>query len=107
MCLTVSFTAACAHRSSTQEIQTVSATAANLKIPVPSLVREPCEAAELPPGPKLDEADYQVFGARQTGRLETCEEKRALGVSAMDLHNEYVERLVSDLRPRPWWRFWR
>jgi hypothetical protein len=84
----------------------VSATAANLKIPVPPLAREPCDAAELPAGPKPGEVDYQVFGVRQTGRLEMCEEKRALGVSAMDLHNAYVDRLVNDLRPRPWWRFW-
>ncbi len=44
-----------------------------------------------------------MFGARQTAKLEICEAKRALGVDAMDLHNAYVDRLVSDLRPPTFW----
>jgi hypothetical protein len=75
-------------------------------VPVPALVREPCAAAELPTG-KPDEQDYQVFGIRQTGMLEKCEDRRALGVEAMDLHNAYVDRLVSDLKPHHWWQVWK
>lgn len=69
---------------------------------VPGLVREPCEAASLPPA-KASEVDYQVFGVRQTAKLEKCDDKRALGVQAMDLHNAYVDRLVDTLRPTTLW----
>lgn len=83
-------------------MQTVAASAASLKVAVPPLVREPCEGAQLPPR-KASEADLQVFGVRQTGKLEKCEDKRALGVEAMDLHNTYVDRLVTELRPPTFW----
>lgn len=83
-------------------MQAVAASAASLKVAVPPLVREPCEGAPLPPR-KASEADYQVFGVRQTGKLEKCDDKRALGVQAMDLHNAYVDRLVTDLRPPTFW----
>jgi hypothetical protein len=88
-------------------VQTVAASAASLKVVVPATVREPCAGAELPPPPHPAVRDYQVFGARQTSRLEMCDQKRALGVEAMDLHNTYVDRLVGDLSPKPWWKFWR
>lgn len=70
---------------------------------VPGLARERCAAAELPAPPNPDEADYQVFGVRQTAALEKCDYKRALGVAAMDLHNAYVDRLVAELRPPTLW----
>ena len=102
MCLIASSFAGCASRSSTREVQTVAASAASLKVSVPPLVRERCEGAELPP-PRAGETDYQVFGVRQTGKLEKCDDKRALGVAAMDLHNTYVERLVDAVRPPTFW----
>lgn len=73
---------------------------------MPPSVRTPCAGTPLPAGPKPGEADYQVFGLRQTLKVEQCDGKRALGVEAMDLHNRYVDRLVDDLAPRPWWKFW-
>jgi len=84
-------------------VQTVAATAASLKVEVPPTVREKCVGAELPPPPKPSEKDYQVFGARQTTKLELCEGKRALAVDAMDLHNTYVDRLVDAVRPPTFW----
>ena len=103
-CLMTSSLAACATRSSTREVQTVAASAASLKTDVPQLAREKCEGAELPPRVKAGEADYQIFGMRQTAKLEQCEFKRALGVEASDLHNQYVEKLVQTLSPKPWWQ---
>lgn len=41
-----------------------------------------------------------MFGARQTARLEVCEGKRKLAVDALDLHNAYVDKLVSELAPK-------
>jgi hypothetical protein len=35
--------------------------------------------------------------------LEVCDQKRALGVQAADLHNAYVDRLVNTLRPPTFW----
>lgn len=99
LCLIASSIAACASPSSTREIQTVAASAASLKVAVPPLARERCEGAELPKGPAPGEVDYQVFGVRQTAKLEKCEDKRALGVAAADLHNAYVDRLAERLRP--------
>lgn len=101
--LIASFIWGCAARSSTREVLTVAATAANLKVVVPPLAREPCEGAELPPGPNPGEPEYQVFGVRQTGKLEKCDDKRALGVAAADLHNAYVDRLVKIVRPPTFW----
>lgn len=86
-----------------REVQTVAASAANLKIAVPPLAREACAPAELPAPPSPAEADYQVFGVRQTAALQTCNYKRAVGVAAMDLHNAYVDRLVDELRPPTLW----
>lgn len=88
-------------------MRTVAATAANLKVQVPAEARKPCEGAPLPTGPKPGEPEYQVFGIRQTTKLELCDGKRALAVEASDLHNQYVDRLVKDLKPRPWYQFWR
>lgn len=86
-----------------REVQTVAASAASLKVDVPPTVREPCAAAPLPRQPRPGEAEYQVFGVRQTTKLEQCEGKRALGVAAMDLHNAYVDRLLTELRPPTLW----
>jgi len=33
------------------------------------------------------------------GELEVCDHKRALAVQSADLHNHYVDRLVTELRP--------
>lgn len=85
-------------------MQTVAAEAAKLKVAVPALAREPCQAAPLPQGRSPGETDYQVFGIRQTTKLELCDGKRALGVEAADLHNRYVDQLVDELKPRSWWR---
>ena len=98
-----SFSGACAHRASTAQIQRVSATAASLKVVVPSLARESCLPAPMPPPPSPSEADYQVFGLQQTGALEVCDKKRALGVAAADLHNIYVDRLAERLEPPSLW----
>lgn len=102
--LTASSMAGCATRASTKEIQTVAASAANLKVEIPALAQERCEAAELPPAPSPGEADYQVFGLRQTAQLEKCDYKRAVGVAAMQIHNRYVDRLVEELRPPTLWQ---
>ena len=102
--LMLSFTGACATRSSTKEVRTVAATAASLTVVIPDTVKEPCVGAELPPPPKPSEKDYQVFGARQTAKLELCEGKRALAVDTMELHNRYVDSLQQKLDPPPWWK---
>jgi hypothetical protein len=44
-------------------------------------------------------AGYAAFGVDQTGSLEVCDRKRALGVAAMDLHNIYIDRLADNLKP--------
>lgn len=69
---------------------------------MPPKLREPCFGAPLPPN-SAGEEDYQVFGIRQTVKLEQCEFKRALGEAALDAHNSYVDVLVEKLRPPSWW----
>jgi hypothetical protein len=50
-------------------------------------------------------AGYAAFGVDQTGALEVCDRKRALGVATMDLHNIYVDRLADNLkRSNSGWR---
>lgn len=72
-------------------------------IAVPGEATKPCTGAALP---KRGEAEALAFGYAQTQRLEVCDERRALGVEAMRLHNERVTALAKELRPRPWWKFW-
>lgn len=67
-------------------------------------MREPCVGAPLPPPPAPSEVDYQVFGVRQTSKLAECENKRRLGVEAMDLHNRYVDKLTESLDPPSLWQ---
>jgi hypothetical protein len=102
-CLIASSISGWARPSSLREVRTVAASAASLKADVPPLAREKCAGAPLPAGPKPTETDYQVFGVRQTAKLEACEGKRALAVAAADMHNAYVDRLVEDLRPPTFW----
>lgn len=98
-----SFASGCATPSSTKEIQRVTATAASLKAEVPPKLREPCSGAPLPPD-SAGEEDYQVFGIRQTVKLEQCEFKRALGEAALDLHNAWVDVLVDRMQPPTLWQ---
>lgn len=81
----------------------MTAEASQLKVIIPDAARRSCQndAAPLPPAPPLNasEADYAAFGRLQTGALEICDRRRALGVAAGDLHNLYVDRLAETLRP--------
>ena len=70
---------------------------------IPPLAREGCLGSQLPPPPTPGEEDYQVYGVRMVGAVEKCDDKRALGVAAMDLHNAYVDRLGERLRPKTFW----
>lgn len=81
----------------------VAATAADLKVQIPATARKPCEGANLPAPPKPGEADYQVFGVQMVGKLDICEDKRALAVEAGDLHNRYVDKLASTVNPPSFW----
>lgn len=70
---------------------------------IPTEAAKPCTGAALP---KRGEAEAWAFGYAQTQRLEVCDERRALGVEAMVMHNSRVGALVKELKPRPWWKFW-
>jgi hypothetical protein len=76
----------------------VSATAADLKVIIPPLAREACTAAQLPPPPHPTREDFEIHATLQVGELEVCDRKRSLAVSAADLHNRYVDLLVTELR---------
>lgn len=78
----------------------MAATAASLKVEVPELARERCLPAPLPPPPNPSEAEKDAFAVLQTGALENCDTKRALAVAAADHHNQWVERMADDIRPR-------
>lgn len=73
---------------------------------VPGEAAKPCTPAPLPAVVHPSLGDYRVFGVLQTGRLEVCEERRALAVEAMLVHNAGQERLAEKLRPKAWWHFW-
>lgn len=77
----------------------MTATAADLKVIVPPLARESCTAAQLPPPPNPTREQLQEHAISQVGELEVCDRKRELAVTASDLHNHYVDRLVTELRP--------
>lgn len=81
----------------------MTATAASLKAEVPPLLRETCLGAPLPPD-NAGEEDYQVFGIRQTVKLEQCEFKRALGEAALDLHNGWVDVMIDRMQPPTLWQ---
>lgn len=77
----------------------------------PQTVKEPCAGAPLPKRDPatgvIPYADLVGFGIRQTGQLELCEGKRALAVDSDKIHNEYVERLEKELKPKkPWYKIW-
>lgn len=60
-------------------------------------------AADLPPPPTPSREQLQVHALQQVGELEVCDRKRALAVAAGDLHNMFVDKLVTDLRPARGW----
>lgn len=60
--------------------------------------------ANLPPGPKPGEPEYQVYGVQMVGKLDICEGKRALAVEASDLHNQYVDKLADRIDPPSLWQ---
>jgi hypothetical protein len=64
-----------------------------------------CTGAPLPPHHSQMPL-YLAFAEAQTNKLEVCEERRALAVDAMALHNKAQEALAVKLAPRPWWKFW-
>ncbi len=73
-----------------------------MEVPPEAEVR--CTGAALPT--KRGEAVAWAFGYAQTERLGVCEERRALGVEAMRLHNQRMLTLSKEVAPRPWWKFW-
>lgn len=70
---------------------------------MPQLIREPCEAAPLPPPPSPTSAQLEEHALGQVAMLDACNQKRELGVYVMDVHNAYVDRLVTQLRPARGW----
>lgn len=74
-------------------------------IAVPSEAAKPCTGAPLPRD--TSKPQLQAFALLQTGKLEICDERRALGVQAMELHNAEVVKAAERLERRPWWKFWR
>lgn len=99
--------AGCASQDSTRMI--LNAGQAGLaagQITVPVEAAKKCVPAALPPL-KPTAADLRAFGLIQTGKLEVCEERRALAVEAMNLHNTTLAAAVKELRPKRWWEFWR
>ena len=100
-----SFLLGCVSRDSTRMIRSAGQDAARSGlIAVPLEAAKPCSGAALPTQRTVGEA--WAFGYAQTQRLEVCDERRALGVEAMELHNTRVNALVKELKPKPWWRFW-
>lgn len=79
--------------------------AASGKIDIPPEVDKRCTGAALPARRSLEMA--LAFGYAQTERLEVCDERRALGAAAMHQHNERIDELVKELKPKHWWEFWR
>lgn len=90
--------------------------AAQLTLPIPKSLQKNekgnyCDSAALPiraADGTVPETESMNFGIGQTGYLEICEGKVSLAVDAMTIHNEYVERLAEELKPKPpWWQFWK
>ncbi len=95
----------CATANSTREIK--GAAAEGLRagvVGIPPEAAKHCTAAALPEGKSI--ADYRLFGLLQTDKLQTCEERRALAVDAMELHNTAMEAAAKKVEPKPWWKFW-
>jgi len=100
--------AGCVSGNSTKLIRNAGAEAAAASlIIIPSEAAKQCTPAVLPQGPHPSKDQLRAFAEGQTTKLEVCDERRALGVEAMVLHNQRVGELVRDLRPRHWWEFWR
>lgn len=99
------FLTGCASRISTATVRSVAAEASGMRVIIPPSVEEKCGAAALPE--VVDLKGLSAFGIRQTGALEVCERKRALAVETMRAFNSQAYKLTEDLRPRPWWQFWK
>lgn len=87
-------------------IRSAATEAANSQIEVPSEAAVSCFGAPLPQGPQPSTDDYRMFGVLQTGRLAVCEQRRALAVDTIKLHNTYAQKLVEKIKPKPWWKLW-
>ncbi len=97
----------CATANSTKAIRNAGAEGLRAgTIEVPAEASKHCAPAALPQGPHPSKEAYAVFGVLQTGKLEVCEERRALAVEAMTLHNGAMEAAAKKAEPKPWWKFW-
>lgn len=74
-------------------------TAISNRVLVPDAARKPCDFAPLPPMPKATEPEIQSFALLQSGFLQVCEGRRALGVYAADVFNTGQDRLAERIRP--------
>ncbi len=95
----------CATANSTKQIK--GAAAEGLRagvIEVPVEATKHCTAAAIPEGHTIQ--DYRLFGLSQTDKLQTCEERRALAVERMLMHNTAMEAAAKKVEPKPWWKFW-
>lgn len=78
----------------------MTAAASDMKVAIPAEARKSCGDLAAPlPEPPPDKPKLAAFGVGQTGALEICDQRRALGVAAGDLHNLYVDRLAEGLKP--------
>jgi hypothetical protein len=104
--LTVLSLTGCATGNSTKLIRNAGAEGLRAGvIEVPAEAGRQCTGAALPL--KGSKEAYAAFGVLQTGKLEICEERRALAVEAMTLHNRTMVEAAKQTEPRPWWAFWR
>lgn len=71
------------------------------------MVVQKCTGAALPKGPRPGQAQVLAFAEAQTNKLEVCDERRALAVATVNIHNTKVDETVRKLTPHHWWEFWR
>ncbi len=74
---------------------------------LPPSVLAPCTGAALPKGPHPAKEQVLAFAESQTSKLEVCDERRALAVDTVSVHNASIAATVKKLQPHQWWEFWK